>query len=139
MSTEQNKSIVRRWIEIGWNQGNLAVADEIYAPNFVQHDLPVGDDREALKNFVGEFRTGLPDLHVAVDDLIAEEDKVVGRFGLTGTQRGVFMGIPATGKTASMSATVIFRFANSKIVEAWVNFDALGMMQQLGAIPAMSA
>ena len=108
--------------------------------DILQYGIEPGPvNREALKQFVTGFRTGIPNLNFAIEDLIAEGDKVVGRFATTGTHRGPLMGIPPTGKTSSVSAIVIFRFANSKIVEAWVNFDALGMMQQLGAIPAMGA
>lgn len=141
MSTEQNKSIVRRWVETGWNHGNLAVVDEIYAPDFLQHEPPpeMVHSAEALKGYVSTFRTGLPDLHFSIDDLIAEGDKVAWRFAATGTHRAAFMGIPPTGKTATVTGMVIFRFAGNKIVEAWVNFDTLGMLQQLGVIPAMSA
>jgi steroid delta-isomerase-like uncharacterized protein len=140
MSTEQNKSIARRWIEEGWNRGNLAVVDQIYAPNYVQHEpapVPVTSS-EALKHYVAGYRGAFPDLSFTIDDLIAEEDKVVWRFTSTGTNRGSFMGIPPTGKPGSVSGIVIYRFENSRIVEAWVNIDALGLMQQLGVIPALA-
>ena len=137
MSTEQNKSIVRRWVEEGWNKGNLAVIDQLYAPNYVEHGIQpeTVNSSEALKQEVRMFLTGVPDLHISIDDLIAEGDKVVWRGIWKGTQTGPFMGIPATGKTATMTAIVIFRLENSRIVEGWVNIDLLGLMQQLGVIP----
>lgn len=137
MSTEQNKSIVRRWVEEGWNKGNLAVIDQLYAPNYVEHGLQpeTVNSSEALKQEVGMFLTGVPDLHISIDDLIAEGDKVVWRGVGKGAQTGPFMGIPATGKTISMTAIVIFRLEKSRIVEGWINIDLLGLMQQLGVIP----
>ena len=140
MSAEQNKSIVRRWVENGWTQGNLALIDEIYAPNFVQHEPEPAlvNSAEALKHYVSAFRSALPDLQFTIGDLIADGDEVAWRFTATGTQRGALMGIPPTNKTASVTGIVIFRFAANRIVEGWVNFDTMGMMQQLGVIPAMS-
>ena len=137
MSTEQNKSIVRRWVEEGWNKGNLAVVDQVYAPNYVQHEPApeTVNSSEALKQQVGMFLTGFPDLHFIIEDLIAEGDKVVWRLNSKGTHKGAFVGMPATGKTAYVTGIVIFRLENSRIVEGWVNIDSLGLLQQLGVIP----
>lgn len=137
MSTEQNKSIVRRWIEEGWNKHNPAAVDQFYAPNYVQHDAgrPPLQGREGLKQYVGMFLTAFPDLHFTIDDLIADGDKVVWRFSSTGTNEGSFMGISATGKRGGGTGIVIFRLADSQIAEGWVNYDALGLLQQLGVIP----
>ena len=137
MSTEQNKSIVRRWIEEGWNKHNLAVIDEVYAPNFVQHEPEPQsvNSSEALKQYVGAYLTAFPDLYLSIEDLIAEGDKVVWRFVSNGTHTGPFMGMPATGKKGVITGIVIFRLENSRIVEAWLNIDALGLLQQLGVIP----
>ena len=79
--------------------------------------------------------TAFPDLHLTIEDLIAEGDKVVWRLNSKGTHKGPFMGIPATGKTASITGIVIFRLENSRIMEGWVNIDTLGLLQQLGVIP----
>lgn len=140
MSTEQNKSIVRHWIEEGWNKGNLAVVDEVYASNYVQHDppspAPPVSSSVALKQYVTAYRTALPDVHFSIDDLIAEGDKVVWRFTSHGTQRGELLGIPPTGKTGTVMGIVVFRFEGGKIAEGWVNLDMLGLLQQLGVIPA---
>jgi len=137
MSTEQNKSAVRRWIEEGWNKGNLAVIDQVYAPNYVQHEPApeTVNSSEALKQYVDAFRTAFPDLNLSIEDLIAEGDKVVWRFKSSGHQSGPFMGMPATGKSGSITGIVIFRLENNRIVEAWVNIDVLGLLQQLGVIP----
>ncbi len=140
MSTEQNKVIVRRWIEEGWNGHNLAVVDELYAPDFVQHDPTSPGDvtsAAAIKQYVGAFIAGMPDLHFTIDELIAEGDKVVWRFVGTGTQTGMLMGLPPSGVRAAVDGLVVFRLANGRIAEAWVNFNALGLLQALGAIPQM--
>jgi steroid delta-isomerase-like uncharacterized protein len=138
MSAEQNKSIVRRWVEEGWNKGALSVVDQLYAPNYVQHEPSPArvTSSEALKQYVSGYRTAFPDLHFSIDDLVAENDKVVWRFTSTGTQKGPFMGIPATGKQGTVTGMVMFRFDASRIAEGWVNIDALGLLQQLGIIPA---
>lgn len=137
MSTEQNKSIVRRWIEEGWNRHNLNVIDEVYAPDFVQHEPEpqMVNSREALKQYVGSYLTAFSDLQLSIEDLIAEGDKVAWRFVSNGTHSGPFMGMPATGKKGVITGLVIFRLENSRIAEAWVNIDALGLLQQLGVIP----
>jgi steroid delta-isomerase-like uncharacterized protein len=137
MSTEQNKSIVRRWIEEGWNKHNLAVIDEVYAPNFVQHEPEpqTVNSRAALKQYVGTYLTAFPDLQLSIEDLLAEGDKVVWRFNSIGHQTGPFMGMPPTGRTGNITGIVIFRLEDSRIVEGWVNIDVLGLLQQTGVIP----
>jgi steroid delta-isomerase-like uncharacterized protein len=137
MSTEQNKSIVRRWIEEGWNKHNLSVVDEIYAPNFVQHEPEpqTVNSSEALKQYLSAYFTAFPDLSLSIEDLLAEGDKVVRRFVSNGTHTGPFMGMPATGKKGVITGIVIFRLENSRIAEVWLNIDALGLLQQLGVIP----
>jgi len=136
MSTEQNKAVVRRF----WQEFSLRVVDELFVPNYVLHDpaLPpeFQRDREAYKQLVTMFRTGFPDIKVTVEDLVAEGEKVVARWTWRGTNQGDFQGMPPTGKQVNGSGISIHRFADGKIAEAWVNFDALGMLQQLGVIPA---
>jgi len=141
MSTEQNKSIVRRWIEEGWNKGNVSVIDQFYTPNVVQHDpgspAPVTSSA-ALKQYVGVFLTAIPDLHFEIDDLIAEGDKVAWRFTSRGTQTGPLLNLPPTGKSSIVTGMVFFRLTDGKIAEVWVNIDNLGLLQQLGVIPVMA-
>jgi steroid delta-isomerase-like uncharacterized protein len=139
MSIEQNKSILRRWIENGWNKGNLALVDELYTTDLVQYDPAKLEGREALKHYVGGFQAAMPDLHFSIEDLIAEGDKVVWRFTATGTQTGPLMGIPPTGKQATVTGTATFRLVDSRIAEVWVNFDALSMLQQMGVVPMPNA
>jgi len=112
MSAEQNKSIVRRWIEEGWNKHNLAVIDEVYAPNFVQHEPEpqTVNSSEALKQYVSAYLTAFPDLHLSIEDLIAEGDKVVWRFNSTGHQNvpswaRLPRASPVTSRASSSSAS----------------------------------
>jgi steroid delta-isomerase-like uncharacterized protein len=139
MTTEDNKRLTARWFEEVFNQGNLATVDELLAPAAVSHMPSPAPDvvgPEAFKQVVRDFRTGLPDLHVALDDLIAEGDQVVTRWTLTGTHRGTFMGIPPTGNRVTATGISIVRFDGGQEIEAWNEWDAGGLGQQLRAAPA---
>jgi steroid delta-isomerase-like uncharacterized protein len=137
MSTEENKALVRRWVEL-WNSQNVAAIDEWVAPNYVRHDPNTPEVRgaEAEKQLATMFLTAFPDLHFTIEDLIAEGDKVTGRYTARGTHKGELMGIPPTNNAISLTVLEIYRIADRKIAEQWVILDALGMMQQLGVIPA---
>ncbi len=141
MSAEQNKSIVRRWVEGGWNGGDLALIDQLLAPDYVLHDpqapVPITSSA-AFKEFVTAYRTALPDMHMTVDDLIAEGDKVVWRFTARGTHDGPLMSLPPSGRPVVTTGIVISRFVDGKWAEDWLNFDLLGMLQQIGVIPALA-
>ena len=138
MSTEQNKANARRFYEEVWNQGNLAIADELNAINFVDESLqPPVRSLEDLKHFVTMYRTAFPDAHFTIEDIIAEGDKVAVRFTATGTHQGDLMGIAPTGKHVTATGISIIRYENGKAMEGWANFDDLGMLQQLGVIPPM--
>ena len=138
MSTEENKARARRIPDEAFNKGNLAVLDEIFLANYVDHvpsppGLPSG--LEGLKGFISMLRAAFPDLYYTTDDEIAEGDKVVQRVTVRGTHKGEFAGMPATGKQATWTEIHISRHAGGKIVEHWANLDQLGMLQQLGVIP----
>ena len=136
MSTEQNKAIVRRVFEEAVNQGNLAVADDLLASDYVNHNFPVpAPGPEGFKQVITMFRTAFPDIVVKLEDVIADGDRVSTRGHFAGTHRGDFMGIPATGKKVSVSYIDIWRLENGKARENWVQMDMLGMMQQLGVVP----
>jgi predicted ester cyclase len=140
MSTEENKATVRRFTEEGWNQGNVAVFDELNAPNFIYHDPGAPQVRtiEDYKRWITENRSVFPDLHFTIEDLIAEGDQVVGRYTLRGTNTGEIvtpMPIPATGKQVTVTGIAIIRFAGGKGVEVWNQGDTLGLLHQLGLIP----
>ena len=141
MSTEDNKALIRRALEEEWNQGNFAHVDEQTASNYIHHDPgnPNVRTREDYKQWVIESRNAFPDLHVAIEDMVAEGDQVATRWTFRGTNTGDFvtpMPIPATGKQVTVSGITIARFAGGKVVEDWHQVDTLGMLQQLGVIPA---
>ena len=137
MSTD-NKAVVRRSIEEAVNTGNLAVIDEITAPGYVYHEPTAGDVKGAdgLRRMIAMYRTAFPDLQMTIEDQVAEGDVVVTRWTARGTHKGELMGVAPSGKQVVVAGIVIARFANGKIVEEWENYDALGMMRQIGAIPA---
>lgn len=137
MSAE-NKTISRRFIEEGFSTGNLAIANEIIAPNFVNHDPgtpPLPSGPEGYKQLVTIYRTAYPDLKLTVEDLFAEGDKVAARWTARGTNTGELMGMPPTGKPMMVTGISILSLTNGKVREQYTNWDALGMLQQLGVIP----
>jgi steroid delta-isomerase-like uncharacterized protein len=138
MGTEENKAIVRRFIKEAFNEGNPAVFDELNAGNYVMHvaGTPDLDGPDDMKHFVTSFRTAFPDLNSTIEDQIAEGDTVVTRWTSRGTHQGEFQGIPPTGKHVTLTGVVIDRIAHGKLAETWFHADTLGMMQQLGVIPA---
>ena len=135
--SEENKALARRSIEDIFNTGNLDVADEVFAADYVDHDIPPGlpANLEGFKQLVSMYRAAFPDLHITIEDVIAEGDKVVLRWVAKGTHQGDLMGIPPTNKQATVTGIDINRVAGGKIAEHWGNFDQMGMMQQLGLIP----
>ena len=141
MSTESNKTIVRTWVDAAWNHGDFSSASELYPPTYVLHfgSMPDTQGAEGLVGFIGVYRNAMPDLHMHIEDMLAEGDKVVWRITSTGTQTGEFLGIPPSGRAAKVTATITSRFENGKWVEDWVNNDDLGLFQQIGVIPVMGA
>jgi predicted ester cyclase len=137
MSAEENKQAVRQIFEEGMNNGNLDIFDKYIHERYVNHDLPApAPGAEGLKQVTGMFKSGFPDMHIELSDVIGEGDRVVSRGSWTGTHKGEFMGIPPTGKHVSVSYMDIWRFENGKGIENWVKMDMLGLMQQLGVVPS---
>jgi steroid delta-isomerase-like uncharacterized protein len=137
MTAAENKDRLSRFFEEGINQYKPEVFEELISSDYVNHDLPApAPGAEGLKQVVGMFRAAFPDMHVAVEDMVAEGDKVVSRGTMTGTHRGEFMRIPATGRQVAVSYTDVWRVENDKFVENWVRLDMLGMLRQLGVVPA---
>jgi steroid delta-isomerase-like uncharacterized protein len=137
--SEENKALIQRFVEEAFNEGNLDVADEVYASTFISHDptTPEGQGSpEAVKQFVNTYLSAFPDGHTTVEDSIAEGDKVAYRWTFRGTHQGELMGISPTGKQVEITGITINRLSGSKIEEQWNNFDQLGMLQQLGVAPA---
>jgi steroid delta-isomerase-like uncharacterized protein len=143
MSTlEQNKEIVQRVFDEFWLAGKTSVLDQLLATDVANHELskePVSG-RDAYKQWATGFRqvtaTGYPDMRIDLDALVGEGDLVAKRWTFRGTHTGDYMGLPATGRQVVMAGITIYRIAGGQVRETWWNYDALGMMQQLGAIPA---
>ncbi len=138
MSAE-NKAIVRRLYEEIWNKRKLELVSEIISPSHALQAPNVAGSAvgpEAYKRQTTLFLAAYPDLHWAIEDMIAEEDKVVACWTISGTHKGDFMGIPATNKRVSVDGMTIHHITNGKIMDSYSNWDALGMMQQLGVVPA---
>jgi steroid delta-isomerase-like uncharacterized protein len=137
VSSDEHKAIVRRFLDEGISQGNMAVLDQVCSPDIVWHGGSVGEFRSLneLKRGVGPFFAAFPDLRVTTERLLAEGDEVTCRYIWQGTHRGDFFGVPATGKRVTVSGMSIYRIANAKIAEEWWLEDLLGLMQQIGAVP----
>jgi steroid delta-isomerase-like uncharacterized protein len=134
--SEANKALMRRFFAEVFNEGKIAVIDEISTPDFVSHDLgnPL-HNRDGIKLQVAAIRDAFPDVHFTADDMLADGDKVAVRFTMRGTQRGDFMGIPATNKAITVTGVDIVRFSGEKAVEHWHEWSGLSLMQQLGVLP----
>ncbi len=139
MLNEDNKDLLRRFYEEVFNKRNLAALDDFYSPDHVDHSLPPGLPLgpEGTRQAISVMLLGFPDLHITIEDMIAEGDKVVTRFTTHGTQQGMLGNIPPTGKQVAIQTIEITRIADGKIVEDWGLDDRLGMLQQLGLVPAM--
>jgi steroid delta-isomerase-like uncharacterized protein len=134
-----NKEILRRALDEFWNQRDVGAINELYSTDYLGHD-PNGLHGATLEEFkqsaAGLF-IAFPDFHLTIDDEVAEGDKVVKRWTVTGTHRGELMGIPPTEKNITITGVNFYRIADGKIVETWWSSDALGMLTQLGVIPPM--
>jgi steroid delta-isomerase-like uncharacterized protein len=138
MSAEENKAIVRRYVEEVFNQGNIRVIDELFAPDYMNHGSIPGtpvQDREGMKQVELVTHAALPDIHYEIAHLVAEGDWVTHHWTATATHSGTFMGIPATGRHFSAAGMVFTRIMDGKIVEQWRIIDVFGIMQQLDALP----
>lgn len=133
----ENKAQFRRAYEELLNGGNLAVAEDLVAPEFLNHEAPPGRNRgpESMRGLATMLRTAFPDLHFTIEELVAEGDTVAGRLTMSGTHRGPLMGMPPTGRSVRQDHMHFVRFQNGKAIEHWGVRDEMGMMQQLGVIP----
>ncbi|HKT37412.1 MAG TPA: ester cyclase [Ktedonobacterales bacterium] len=139
MVIEDNKALVRRFINEVFNERNQAAIAEFLAPNEVDHTLPPGlpPDRSGTEQGISMFLKAFPDLRITIDEMIADEDKVVIRYTSHGSQRGPFWVIPPLGREITVSSYLTCRISNGKIVEMWGLDDQLGTLQQLGVIPML--
>jgi steroid delta-isomerase-like uncharacterized protein len=135
--SEQNKQITRRFYDEVINQGNLNLIDELVADDFVEHEAFPGlsSDKAGVRAFFELFRSAFPDLRMQVEDMIAEGDRVAARCRMTGSHRGEFLELPATGKRFDIQVIDLIRFQDGKAVEHWGATDQVSLMQQLGALP----
>lgn len=142
MSTDQiidNKKLVEAFIQELFSKGDLDAVDRYLAPGFVDHDPPfpgAPEGPEGLRQAAAMFRSAFPDWRSDVDQLVGEGDIVVERFTAAGTHRGELMGVPATGATIVLRGINVFRVERRRIVERWGRLDELGLLRQLGLVPA---
>ena len=137
MSAEENKALIRRWIE-AYNERDLEAEAAVLAPDYVAH-VPAApgplEGLEAWRQFSGSFAQAFPDLRLTVEEIFSEGEMVAARVAFRGTHRGEFQGIPPTGKEVAFTSIEVNRVRDGKVEEHWVELDLLGLMQQLGAIP----
>jgi steroid delta-isomerase-like uncharacterized protein len=136
---EANKAASRRILEEIFGAGRYEIADELIAADAVGHDPALPEPvkgPEGLKEAARGYRAAFPDLKLTADTVIAEGDTVAIRWIATGTHKGDLFGIAPTGKEATITGITIDRHADGKIVESWTNWDTLGLLQQLGAVPS---
>ena len=139
MSTATNKAIVRQYVQQMLNGGQYDHVEEFMSENVELHGTGLPAGLEPLKQWFTMFHAAFPDQRTTIDELVAEEDKVVLHATVSGTHQGELEGIPATGKSITQTSITIFRLANGKIAEGWYVSDHLKLMQQLGVIPAPEA
>jgi len=139
MSNDPNKHLAQRWFEEVWNQGRDGAIDELLSPEGVGFGLADTGTKvhgpEHLKPFVRNFRDALPDLHITIDDMVSEANKVAVRFRVTGTHKGAGLGFPPTGRSIDFTGMTIIQIEKGKLLHGWNNWDQLGMMGQLGVAP----
>lgn len=138
MSVEENERMIERFSDSVWNQGNLDAIDEVYGPDLAWHSAPPGlpATRDGLRMMIMGFRAAFSDTVSTVDQLVGEGDSVAWRWTFQGTHTGELMGIPGTGKRVTFAGVSIDRFADGRSVERRDYADMLGLLQQLGAVPA---
>ena len=140
MSAETNKQIVRRIAEEPWT-GNFDVVDELVDRDYTGHDPSQPEPTRGpagFREFISTYLAGFPDARITVDQQLAEGEFVATRWTGRGTHEGELMGIAATGKQVTVTGITLSRLAGEKVVEEWTNWDTLGMLQQLGVVPALA-
>lgn len=133
-------AVIHRWFEEVWNQGRLETIDELFGEDSVAHGLGEGGavvrGPAAFKPLVLNLRGALPDLHISVEDILADGDRAAFRVVLEGTHRGDGLGVPPSGRRVRISGIIMVRFVEGRIMEGWNSWDQLGLLQQIGALPA---
>ncbi|HTM48735.1 MAG TPA: ester cyclase [Bryobacteraceae bacterium] len=138
--SEANKQLVRRWFEEVWNQGREDTIDELLAESGIGHGLGEGEvdlhGPKEFKPFVRNLRGSLPDLRIVIDDILSQDDKVLVRLRLEGTHDGAGLGVQPTGRRVSIAGMVLVQVCGGQIMEGWNSWDQLGLLRQIGALPA---
>lgn len=135
----QNQNVVRRLIDEAWNGRKTELFDQLVAPGALSHDpntLEMGDGPDGYRKVFKMYTHAFPDSRLTIDDLIDAGDKVIHRWTATGTHKGDLGGIAPTNRRIEVTGVTIYRFAEGKIAEQWVNWNALGLLQQMGVVPA---
>lgn len=137
MSIEQNKLVARRLFDEVYSQGHLARIDDLIAPDYRSHNPLPGQPpgREGFKYAISQVRTAFPDHQVVIEALVAEGDTVVGRLRASGTHQGEFLGVAPTGKRAAWMLLIMLRIVDGQVTDNWNQWDVLGLLRQLGAVP----
>ena len=138
--SEANKTVSRRLVEEAFNKGKVDVIEELVAPTFVNHDPATGDSKgpQGTRELIEGYRSAFPDLEITIAEQLAEGDLVATRWTAKGTHKGELMGIAPTGKQSTVTGVTIDKIENGQIVESWNNWDTLGMLRQLGVVPALA-
>ena len=142
MTAAQLKQFITDYTDAVWNGHSVPAMDRYYAPGYVHHDASRPDVRglDDYKAWGTDLMEGLPDLRVAIDDVIAEEGgKAVKRWTATGTHRGTLAGIPPSGAKVRFSGVSVYRMEGDRIAESWYVYDLMGLLQQVGVLPAPQA
>jgi predicted ester cyclase len=140
--SDHNKSVVRRLLDELWNKGDLSLADQFFATTYTHHDASspdFGKGPESERKRATLYRTAFPDLRMTIEDLFADGENVITRWSCHGTHKGDINDIAPTGKRIHITGVSITRFSHDKMVEGFVNWDALGLMRQLGVVPQLAA
>jgi len=136
-SVTTNKELYRRWIDEAWTKGNVDVLDDMNTPDFVDHSgLPgVSPDTAGMKQFIVGLHAAFSDVAMTIEDMVAEGDRLVGRWVMRGTNTGSFNGMPPTGRPVTLSGFDLLRVEGDRFAEVWHVEDIAGMLQQLGVLP----
>jgi steroid delta-isomerase-like uncharacterized protein len=138
-TTEANKALMRRIVEEFWNNKRLDLAEEFFHADSTSPSAPQFNGVEGVRTIGKIMFDAFPDFHMNIDIILAEGDRVVGRFTETGTHQGEFFGVPASGKKATWTEIGIFRVVDGKVKESWYETDMMTLMQAIGAMPAASS
>ena len=143
MSEAENRKLFQRYFDVVANEGNLDLADEIFASDYQHHDPANPDPRpvvgpQGVRDHLTSLRGAFPDLIFDIDDMVAEGDQIIVRWTARGTNTGDYFGMPATGKSIEITGMNTWRTRDGQAIEGWVNRDDMGLLQQLGVVPAPS-